>query len=728
MKRFVVQVAVDTAALVVTLIVFTFIRMTSTAADGTSVSIATIEVQGGIIAYIVIGIVLVVVDTIVRPIVIALTGRVLLWSMGLFLLIVNAIVFAIAAWVSPVNWVIAHPDILWLFLGATVYTVLQTGGNAVLGLSRPVVDEEGRGKLIWRVLDALPTPRRNAILENLRLQQVYEIIARYGLDIFVGGTPLRAVWDRVALFVHAQADPVQDLTTPAKIRVMLQELGPTWVKLGQMASTRAEALPPDWVEELALLQENVAPFPWEQARDVITAELKAPPEAVFGTIDHTPLAAASTAQVHAATLLDGTPVIVKVQRPEIIAKTKADLGVMEEIAGVLETRFTMARAMDATAFISEFAAGVLKELDYRNEAYYAIRMAANMRSLEGVHIPEIHRDLSTRRVLTEERIGGVKLNDVAAIDAAGLDKEALTRTFVRSLIKQIVIDGFFHADPHPGNIRVDTQTGTITFLDFGLVGELTPEERVDLAALVWAVRSRDIGSLADVALRLCTKTEDYDEASYRLSMDRALRQHWIYGSGTGFSTIMSAILKTFYANGLRPKSSLTLAVKAIMQADGVARMLVPAYDLTGLAIEEIQGLLAAEVTMDRIVEVAKGQLMAVGRQALGNIPSLQAATLSWIDQYKRGKLVVEVDTGDLTDQIGKISTLGDRLTVGLVLVGQLIGTAIVAVLLTQMDTTSYAWLPLIGIGIFLAMLGVSLWVLMKILRSVNPPAEKRRRH
>jgi hypothetical protein len=164
-----------------------------------------------------------------------------------------------------------------------------------------------------------------------------------------------------------------------------------------------------------------------------------------------------------------------------------------------------------------------------------------------------------------------------------------------------------------------------------------------------------------------------------------------------------------------------------MQADGVARVLVPHYDLVGLAIEEIHFLLAQEITMGRIVDIAKGQPMATGRQALGNITSLQSAMLSWIDQYKRGKLVVEVDTGDLTSQIGMITTLGDRLTVGLVLVGQLIGAAIVAVLLTQTDTTDHAWPPLIGIGIVLAMLGVSRWVPWKILPSVNPQPDTRRR-
>ena len=727
MKRFAVQVALDTIAVVVTLSLFTFVRVQITAADGSLSTIPVIRITGGILSYVAIGAILVIADTFIRPVVIALTGRVLLWSMGLFLFILNAIIFALAAWLAPVDWEIASPGLLWLFLAATVYTILQTVGTSILGLNRPIVDETGRGQLIWRILDVLPTPRRSAILENLRLQEVYDTIARYGLDMVVGGTPLRAVWDRTARFVNASADPVEGLSNPAKVRVMLQDLGPTWVKLGQMASTRSEALPAEWVEELAKLQEDVAPFPWELARQAIIAELKGTPEELFGSFDPVPLAAASTAQVHAATLLDGTPVVVKVQRPDIIAKTKADLGVMTEIAGIAEKRFAYARAMDASTFVDEFANGTIRELDYRNESYYAIRMGENMGSVPKVHIPVIYRDLSTARILTEERVGGVKLNDLTTIDASGLDKEELARTFIRALIKQIIIDGFFHADPHPGNIRVDMSTGVVTFLDFGLVGELTTEERIDLANLVWAVRSRDLAGVADVALRLCIKTELFDQAAYRLAMDRALRQHWLYGSSTGFSTAMSAILSTFYANGLRPKSSLTLAVKAIMQADGVARMLAPQYDLTEIAMTEIQTLLAEEFTLDRVIDLARQQLTAAGRQAFSNLPSLQSATLSWIEQYKKGKLVVEIDTSDLNRQIGRIGMFGDRLAVALVLAGQLIATAIVSVLLTQIDSSDFAWLPIVGIVIFVAVLGVSLWVLYHMFRSVTASNDDKRR-
>jgi ubiquinone biosynthesis protein len=726
-KRFAVQVALDTVAVVLTLAIFTFVRIQITAGDGSLVTVPVAKISGSILSYVAIGAILVLADTFVRPIVIALTGRLLLWSMGLFLLVLNAVIFALAAWLSPVDWVVANPELLWVFLVATLYTILQTIGSSILGLNRPIVDETGRGQLIWRILDALPTPRRNAILENLRLQQVYDTIARYGLDIAVGGTALRGVWDRTARLINASADPIEGMSNPSKVRVMLQELGPTWVKLGQMASTRSEALPPDWVEELAKLQEDVAPFPWELAREQIIAELKHPPEELYASIDHEPLAAASTAQVHAATLDDGSRVIVKVQRPEIVAKTKADLGVMTEIAGIAEKRFAYARAIDASGFVEEFADGVIRELDYRNEAYYAIRMAENMATIENVHIPVIHRHLSTTRILTEERIGGVRLNDLEAIDAAGLDREEIARTFIRALIKQIIIDGFFHADPHPGNIRVDLANGVITFLDFGLVGELTTEERVDLADLVWAVRSKDLAGVSDVALRLCIKTDTFDEAEYRLAMDRALRQHWIYGTSSDFSTAMSAILSTFYANGLRPKSSLTLAVKAIMQADGVARMLAPSYSLTDIAMAEIQSMLAQEFTVDRVIELVRGQVMGAGRQAMRNIPSLQTATLSWIEQYKKGKFIVEVDTGDLTQQIGRIGRFGDRLAVALVLAGQLIATAIVSVLLTQVDYSDFAWLPVVGIVLFAAILAVSLFVLWHMFRSVMAPNEDPKR-
>ena len=203
-KRFAVQVALDTVAVVLTLAIFTFVRIQVTADDGSLVTVPVAKISGSLISYIAIGIILVLADTFIRPVVIALTGRLLLWSMGLFLFVLNAVIFALAAWLAPVDWVVANPELFWVFLVATVYTILQTIGSSILGLNRPIVDETGRGQLIWRFLDALPTPRRNAILENLRLQQVYDTIARYGLDIVVGGSraarrlgPDRAVHQRV---------------------------------------------------------------------------------------------------------------------------------------------------------------------------------------------------------------------------------------------------------------------------------------------------------------------------------------------------------------------------------------------------------------------------------------------------------------------------------------------------------------------------------------------------
>ena len=222
---------------------------------------------------------------------------------------------------------------------ATLYTISSSALDAVLGLSRPSVEAAERGQSIWRFLDALPTPRRNAILENLRMQQVYDTVYRYGLDAALEGTPLARVrtWVRVKLL--RQSDELAGLSVPARVRVMLQQLGPMYVKIGQMIASRGAALPPEWLAELQKLQSDAAPFPWEQAREIVVGQLGAPPEELFAEFEHEPFAAASTAQVHRATLHDGTVVAVKVQRPQIVAKTKADLGVMQELAKVAERRF-----------------------------------------------------------------------------------------------------------------------------------------------------------------------------------------------------------------------------------------------------------------------------------------------------------------------------------------------------------------------------------------------------
>ena len=278
---------------------------------------------------------------------------------------------------------------------------------------------------------------------------MYEALYQTSIDIAFEGTPIGGVRRWFEKNVLGETRLTEDESAPKRVAALLQQLGPTYVKIGQMLAARSDLLPADWTTEFARLQADASPFPWLDARQVIKAELGKTPEEAYASIEEEPFAAASTAQVHRATLADGTLVAVKIQRPQIVAKTKADLGVMQELAKTAEQRFAIARRVGIRKVVGEFASGVLEELDYRNEAYHARRLADSMSKFEQIHIPVVYEELSSSRVLTMEFVHGIKIADPDGLRDAGLDPSQLGATFMRAIIKQVLIDGFFHADPHP---------------------------------------------------------------------------------------------------------------------------------------------------------------------------------------------------------------------------------------------------------------------------------------
>ncbi len=506
MRRFILQVVVDTISLVGAILILRLLSVSQPFPFGTS-TVPIVQAEDSRLIYFVIaGLGLTVGNMVIRPVIVAFTGRFLLWSFGLFSVVITAIVLIVVGRFSPLQLEIAAPWLLWVLVGSGLVQLFDSVLNAILGLTRPSAAPSRRMTGVWSILDALPTPRRNAIIENLRLQQVYDTLIRFGVEITVDRTPLRRIrlWSETHLL--RETDPIAGLTPPQKVAVMLQQLGPTYVKIGQMAASQGASLPPEWADELARLQSDVAPFPWEQARDIIAKQLGRPPEELFATIDQEPFAAASTAQVHRATLADGTELAVKVQRPDIQAMTKADLGVMQEVSRVMERRSSFARKVGVHAIVTEFASGVLRELDYRNEAYQARRLQDGMAKFGNVGVPNVYGDLSGERVLTMEFIRGIKISHVAELDAAGLDKVELGRAFIRALIKQVLIDGFFHGDPHPGNLFVVPETGRIVFIDCGLVGQLDSQQRTDLLDLIYSLKVHDFDSVATVVIRLSTRS------------------------------------------------------------------------------------------------------------------------------------------------------------------------------------------------------------------------------
>ena len=529
--------------------------------------------------------------------------------------------------------------------------------------------------------------------EDLRLQQVYNTLMRYGYDAALNRAPLFGGFRRaMQSWVWRLPKGWDEPSAAVKIRLLLEELGPTYVKIGQIVSSQASVLPLDWATELSRLQDAVPPFPAEQVRERIIEELGGPPEELYASFEPEPFAAASTAQVHRATLHDGTRVAVKVQRPNIPKMVRADLGILENAARVVSSRSESVRAMDLVGMLEQFSSGVLEELDYRGEAYNALRLAENMAHLPGVHVPAVYAELSTSKVITQEFIHGVKVSDVEAIEKAGLDREEIARNALRALIKQLPVDGFFHADPHPGNLLVDLDTGVLTFIDLGMMGELDMQQRLRLAQLMIVMQQHSVDGMATALRGMSTPFRgEVDDRAFHRDFARRVGRYMTPGRAISFGQVAGEGFELLRAHGLRLDANMTLAVKALVQTESVARALSSDSSLLSEGVPMLRDQALDTITGEKIVDEAKKQLMGVAGQVVERIPTLTEATAKWLDQYQKGRFEVTLDTSQLSKEVGKLTRLGREIVIAVMLVGMLIGSAVATYGVAATDLHGGLW-------------------------------------
>ncbi|MBS2132114.1 AarF/ABC1/UbiB kinase family protein (plasmid) [Burkholderia thailandensis] len=498
----------------------------------------------------------------------------------------------------------------------------------------------------------------------------------------------------------------------ARFREMLERLGPAFVKFGQLLSLRRDLLPETWIGELQRLQDNVAGFPGEQARAIIEHELGRPVHDLFATFDETPLAAASIGQVHAACLTDGTSVVVKVQRPGIEPVIEADVGIMRLLARQLERHIPESRRFGPSELVEEFARLITNELDYQIEGRNGDRLRENFKDDSDVYVPRIYWELTTRRVLTMERSLGHKLAQQPPADPA--KRQRLAATLMASFLKQVFEHGFFHGDPHPGNVFI-LADGRLCFHDFGIMGELSAHDQEALAQLILAVSSADAPWMVDAYFEMGVAAEQVDREHFTRDVSEALNAYYeVAGKGYSFSEIVRQFALLSQRHEIRLPRQFLLVSKAFMLVESQALAIDPGFNALTSLHDYAPGLLGRRLLQgwNPASQFASGfrTLRSLHRIAASLPDILNRA----VDVLGSGKATLHVEHNQLQGLEAHIDRASNRLSLSLIIASVVIGSSIVT---TFHSGPHYAGISLLGLAGFVVAGAMGLAWAIAILRS-----------
>ncbi|WP_274365291.1 ABC1 kinase family protein [Paenibacillus thermotolerans] len=498
-----------------------------------------------------------------------------------------------------------------------------------------------------------------------------------------------------------------------RIRLLLEDLGPTFVKLGQIASTRPDLIPAPILSELERLQDDVPAFSYQEASYIIEQELGGAVEQLFMQFSETPVAAASIGQVYRAVLKDGTPVAVKVQRPDIQPVIETDLDILTAWARLAEARLGWARNYRLRDIVDELRKALRAELDYTSEARNAEKFANQSGKWDQVHVPAVYWDYCTSRVLTMEYVEGIKLSDQEKLDRAGLGRRRLAERFAKTILHQVLVEGFFHGDPHPGNVLA-LRDGSLMLLDFGMAGRLTPGMKKHFVSFVIALRNQSskgvVRAISDMGIvpedvnedRLYADVDEMRDKYYKVPLDRV-------SLGGAVKDLFDVALR----HRIRIPTELTLLGKALLTMEGVVTALDPTFSVFDVAepfgkklfLERLSPVQMLKSWMDDVPDYL--EVLREFPSGLKHLTSLM----------RKGKVQVEVAVPQLDELMKKMDRISNRLSFSIVLlslsivmVGLIVGAAL-------SHTQSVLWrIPVIEIGLAIAVF-MFFWLIYAIFRS-----------
>jgi ubiquinone biosynthesis protein len=509
------------------------------------------------------------------------------------------------------------------------------------------------------------------------------------------------------LFRYGRSDLVQDITTaellderelkeergtasPEQLASDLETMGPTFVKLGQILSSRPDLLPEAYLKALSRLQDKVKPFSFEEVEQIIVQELGVRLSKAFKTFEREPLAAASLGQVHKATLRDGRAVVVKVQRPGIRQQIIDELQVLDEIANMLE-HTKSGRRYQVQKIFDEFRKTLINELDYQKEAANMAQLAENLKEFDRIEVPQPVTGYTTRSVLTMDYISGQKITALTPLARLDIDGAVLAEELFRAYLKQVLVDGLFHADPHPGNVFL-TEDKNIGLLDIGMVGRTTPQLQEQLIKMLMAISDGKSEAACDIAIQISETTDEFDEKEFRRSISGIIAEQKdtrLKQMDVGKAVL--ALTRSAGENGLYVPTELTMLGKTLLQLDEIGKTLDPEFDPNAAVRKNVATLLNQRMWKSISPTNLAASILDI-KEFVGTLPNRLSRIL---DSIANAELEVKVKAVDVSLLMTAFHKIANRITSGLILAALIIGASLLMQVKTEFTIFGYPGLAMI---------------------------------
>lgn len=546
-----------------------------------------------------------------------------------------------------------------------------------------------------------------------RYREIVDVMIRHGFGYLVdrfGLRPFRSL--REKLFGQRPLkEQLLILSEAERLRRALEELGPTFIKFGQILSTRHDLIPSEYIQELSRLQDRVLPFEYSEAKKVIEKEFGKNIEEVYHSFNPKQIAAASIGQVYRATLSGGEEVAVKVMRPGVEEIIETDLAILMSLARFAEKHIKESKFFNPVGFVDEFSRIIRHEIDYAHEAQNAERFYVNFAGSADVKIPKMYWKYTTKHVLTQEYSEGIKISDIAQIEASGLDKKKISIDLANAYLKMVFEDGFYHADPHPGNILVSRE-GNIIFLDFGMAGHIDPVLHENLANLMIAIRRNDIDFLIDALAEIGLISDAGSESPMlKIKLEELLNKY--YTLSTKFidpTAFLRDLIDVFAKSRGKIPTNVMLLSKTLMIRDEISRKLDPEHNFAELTEPYVKKMMEERTRASYIMKEAAKTLWDFAHL----VKAFPKRVNHILTKAEKGTLKLELEHRGLENFIEELDIMSNRLSFSMIIAALIVGSSLI--IQTGMSPSLFG-VPLLGIIGFLLTGFLGIGLLISILRS-----------